>query len=360
MDPEDGSNLTAIDPTPVTQDAPETQEPSTSTPVADGTAQEPQETSNDATPAGRVQDILNAFNNEKNAPSTPTPAKRAENGQFQAQEGQPPVGRSYEGLDENEVRIFKRMSNDAYNHLFPIYKEWKTQRDEVPKLREDLKKLQGTSYYDHEQAYQLAPEYHQMTAAATRLEQEGEFWQQQLANVEAGQPYQDLMFDSASGKYSLTAPADPSPQAKAYILNKLTQSHTLRGQITNELQQFQGTFRTQHQNYLQSLNSTRDKVLEGVDPATRKALEKAAETKLELWPMGMRQRPEVKIAAELMVINDGLLKLLMEKEGQLSGRNIVNRTAAAAGPANVSGAGPSGGNTVDSALAAFKAAGFRH
>ncbi len=352
--------MTAIDPgtPPDTSNtpAPETTTEGSPSPETQAEPQAPDMSS----PGTTVSTILEAFNKERISPggaSTAQPSAQPaldQNGQPQRQ------SRSFEGLSDQETAIFKKMSNEAYNHLYPIYKEWKEQKESLPKLQEDLKKLQGTTYYDHENAFQLAPEYRSMTNTLGRLDQESEYWQTALANVEANQPWQDLTYDEKTGKYSLSEAAQPTPQARAYLLSKMTQCHSLRGQVNGELAQFQNTFKTSHQGYLSSMQASRAEALKGLTPAAMKSLETAAATKLEIFPLGVRNRPEVRIAAELMVINEGLLRVLAEKEAQITGKSIVARTSRTAGPANVGGGGPVGGNSVGSAMDAFHQAGFKH
>lgn len=367
MDPETGSNMGAIDPSPptevespATQDAP--QDSSNETPIESTEAS--QDASSNLTPAGRVQDILNAFNKEKNAPpdalkTPPTEAtsERASDGTLLPNQ---PAKRSYDGLDDNEIRLFKRMHNDVYNHMYPAYKEYKGLKGELEKTRADLAKLQGQTFYDHEEAYAVTPEYKQMTGTLSRIQQEGEYWQQALAAVEAGGKWQDVSYDPETGKYIVGEPQDASPQAKALLIDRLTRCHALQGKLSSDIQAFQGSYKGRYQGYVSNMMATRDKVLEGVDANMRKELEKAAVKKLDIFPLEVRGRPEVKIASELMVINEGLLNLLVEKESQLAGRKIVTRTAQNAGPVNAGGAAPANGNTVGSAIDAFRQAGFRH
>lgn len=377
MDQETGNVMTAIDPAPSPTKADQPSSPplpSTSNPPAT----EGQETQVEQTPPNTVAAAIEAFNKERGKSdarvqtATSPPARRADGtfapkGESTTDGQEPPAAesaatqaRSYEGLNPEEVRIFKRMSNEAYQMLYPLYLEHKDLKPKYSEATENLKKLQGSSYYDHEEAYKLTKEYGQMSDALGRLDQEVQYWESQLASVEAGEKFQDLSFDPKTGQYTLSPPMDASPQAKAYLINQITKGHTIRAQIQAELGGLQQSFKANHQNYLSSLNATRDKILESIDAPTRKALEKAAEKKLELWPLGVRNRPEVRIAAELLVVNEGLVRMLQEKEGQLAGKRIVAKTAANAGPVNVGGGGPSGGNTVEAALNAFHKAGFHH
>ena len=99
-------------------------------------------------------------------------------------------------------------------------------------------------------------------------------------------------------------------------------------------------------------------MLDGCTPEQIKRLETKAKEKLSLWPLGMRNLPEVKIAAEIMVVNEGLLKILVDQHGQLAGKRIVARTAANAGPVNVNVGAGGGNGKVGDAVDAFKRLGL--
>ena len=79
-------------------------------------------------------------------------------------------GRDYSGLSEREVQMFKGMTRTAFETLKPIYLEHKQLKDEIKtrdtriKALEDSKETLPSSWYEHENAYVLSPEFAQLSS----------------------------------------------------------------------------------------------------------------------------------------------------------------------------------------------------
>jgi hypothetical protein len=273
----------------------------------------------------------------------------------------PVVARVYEGLDQEEARLFKHMGNEQYRMFYPKYIEAKTLKGELESTKVELEKLKSAapSYVDHEAAYRLDPGYEKLSTAVSRVEAEAGYWQEQLAKVEAGEKFTPLSYNQQTGEYSYGEPLDASPVIKAQIMSSLSKAYNIHQRLQGELGTFQNTFKSQHQSYLSNMAATRTKLIGNLDANTVKALEKAAATKLDIFPQNVRNKPEVKMLAELLVVNEGLIKVVQDLKGKVAGKTIVSRTAKAAGPANVTNGDASGAKeTIGSAMDAFKQAGM--
>jgi hypothetical protein len=273
----------------------------------------------------------------------------------------PVVARSYEGLDADEVKLFKHIGNEQYRTLYPRYIEAKGLKGQLEATKVELEKLKSAApTYDNESAYRLDPDYEKLTSNASRIEAEIQYWKEQLTNVETpGGKFVPISFNPSTGEYSYGEPIDASPAVKTQIIDNLTKAYSIHQKYSSQVNEFQNTYKNQHQTYLGNMNATRTKLLGGLDAPTIKALEKASATKLELFPANVRGKPEVKMLAELLVVNEGLIKVVQELKGKAAGAVIVNRTAKAAGPANVTGGAAVGGKeTIGSAMDEFKKAGM--
>jgi hypothetical protein len=240
--------------------------------------------------------------------------------------------RIYDGLEQDEIRLFKDMSTPAYAKLYPLYLEHKklkeTHETDKQKYETEINALRGQSSFDQEGAWKLTPEYDQLSSTVQRLGAEANHWENQLAAIEAGEPFTPIVLD-AQGNPVLGQSQTASPMDKVKVMSALQRAHALHGQFAQNLQQYEGNYKSQHQNYLSGLQNARKTIFNGADLTK---LEKAAATKLELFPAYVRGKPEVKLLAEALVLVDGFKALLNQKTQTTTTKTIQNKIASAAGP----------------------------
>lgn len=368
MDPQNGTSETGS--ASSNDDSVTTLEHEATNDASSETSTESQETSSQEDSGSRepISAALNEFARELGRPET-TPAapakKEGEEAPVEAPAAPVPQHnvvspRKLEGLNEEEAEWFKRMGNKAYTSLYPWYIESKGLKEQLSKAQGELQKVQGTAFYEHEGAFRLDPNYEKLAKASSRIEAEAAYWQDQLAIVESGGDFTPLRYNNETGEYQYDEPVKGSPQIKAEILSSLSKAHNLHQRIQGEMGSFENNFKTQHQTYKSGIEATRNKIIGQLSAADKANLEKAVATKLPLFPEHMRGRQEVRIAAELMVINEGLLKIVQKLQGDLKGRNVVSRTTRSAGPVAANTGAGGATETVGSVLKEFNQAGFSH
>lgn len=304
-------------------------------PTQDLTPSTPSEQSQDAPsepPQGDqapVSAALDAFAAAKEQPASSYLPPEFKAQQFQKKQGQPRV---YDGLEQDEIRLFKDMSTPAYAKLYPLYLEHKklkeTYETDKQKYESELNALRSQSSFDQEGAWKLTPEYEQISSTVQRLGAEADHWEQQLAAIEAGEPFTPIVLN-AQGQPVLGQPQTASPMDKVKVMSALQKAHALHGQFSQNLQQFEGNYKNQHKSYLEGLQSARKTIFNGADLTK---LENAAKTKLELFPAYVRGKPEVKLLAEALVLVDGFKALLNQKTQATTTKTIQNKISSAAGP----------------------------
>lgn len=281
-------------------------------------------------------------------------AKTGDPLQLTAQTKPQPKPRTFEGLEPEFIPAFKHMRNEVYDKLYPWYIESKKLKDEHAKLQQQLQEQSGAHFYEQEGAWTLSPEYQEKAQVVSQLSRETEYWQEQLANIESGGQWSPLMYDPDTGKFFKGPEQEPTPQAKAQVLAKLTQANTMLGQHNAELQNFEGNFKTKHQNYVSSLKGIEEKVF-GKDNLEK--LTKHAGKKLEMFPPHMRGRPETQLLAKALVLIDGLIATIRQKQGAANTNTMKAATAKSSGPVNAqSGAGGQNGGKVGDVLDLFNKA----
>jgi hypothetical protein len=288
-----------------------------------------------------VSQALNQFERYKNG------GERGPNGQFLSQsqqqlakqQQQPQQNlaqqqpekfqRSYEGLNQQEAKIFSDMSTSAYKQLYPIYLESKQWKAKEEAFQKQLAEAQQTTSYDQEGAWQLSPDYKNLSQSAARLNFETQFCQAQLENLESGQDIVWITSYDQNGNPQYTQPFKPTSKDRAMILGTLAKANQMSMDANNKLQQFEGSYKEKHTGYIQGLQSVRSQLFQGID---LQKLETAAKSKLEQFPSHVRSKPEVKLLAESMVIFDGMQRMIQDLQSQLGGRQVQQRTATNAGP----------------------------
>lgn len=297
---------------------------------------------------------LDAFAAAKEPATSPYLPPEFKAQQFQKKQGQP---RIYDGVEPEDIRLFKDMSTPSYAKFYPLYLEHKklkeTYEADKQKYEEELQTLRGQSSFDQEGAWKLTPEYEQLSSTVTRLQQEAVHWEDQLAAIEAGEEFTPIILNE-KGEPVLGQPRAASARDKVAVMSALNKAHTLHAQYSQNLQQYEGSYKSQHQNYLSGLQNARKQVFSGADLTK---LEAAAKPKLELFPAYVRGKPEVKLLAEALVLIDGFKALIVSKNQSTTTRTIQNKIQANAGPTSETfQSGVSGTETVGQAMDAFKIA----
>lgn len=274
------------------------------------------------------------------ADEQPAQPGRAANGQFTSQQpavvppaAQAPGYRDYSGLNAEDRPLFERMSNEAFSKLKPHYLESIKWKAELDQLRAENAEIKGKHFYEQDNAYQLTPEYQTISAEANFLDQEIGHWEQQRANIRAGRPWSRLVKD-AQGNVVVESNAievtdDNREQCVDFVNDKLNEGRGYRNEYSARLGAFHEKFKGEHGNYVKSFDAMEQKLLGGADQAK---LEKAAATKMALFPKHMQGRREIKSFAKALVVIDGLLAMLSQRNGSAATQQIVAATAASAGP----------------------------
>lgn len=305
---------------------------------------EESETHTDSQPlSNTVGEALKLFEENKTTARTGLPVAR------QAQ-ARPP--RDYSGLSQEETSWFKNMGGRAFDALKPVYLEYKKLKGEIDTLRANSAEATKNSFFEHENAYQVMPDYQQFSANLAQLDAEASHWTKQLAAIEAGENWTPIVLD-AKGNPVLGEEQPPSAQAKAVVLNALTQAHILKTDVSNKMGEVRNNFSSNHKNFISKLADIEKKIFEGADPAV---LDKAMATKLPIFPAHMHGNPIVRSLAKSLAVIDGLVAMLNEARGARNTNILKAKTATAAGPGNniiQTPAGGGKGNTVGAIMDEF-------
>lgn len=263
--------------------------------------------------------------------------------------------RDYSGLSDEERDMFQRMSNRGYQKLYPLYLEsrnWQTWKTEKENLQKQLEELRNSSFYEDENAYQVTPEYQQLSQTVSKLSGEAEFWKEQLANIENGQPFSYLHQDP-NGQITVKGPVTEYNQgsARAQIIGALTNANALMQNYSAQLNSYSQKYKTGYESAKKSLQDVEAKIFAGAD---MKKLDAEAEKKLKMFPSSIRSIP-VKTAARLLVVLDGLIAMNRRANGSQVTQRIKSNIAQAAGPSGSAiNTGMPKGKTVGDVMSEFQ------
>ncbi len=170
----------------------------------------------------------------------------------------------YAGLDENEVRIFKAMSNDAKKMLRPIYDEHKIQKATIKDLESKLatapKLVDGVplNYMEHAEAYTLTPQYKAALQQHRLATFENDHWNKQLAAIEAGQPVKTLSYNVETGKYTYGAELSPTPESMAIVIRQMNATQQWQTQVDQEANRVAANHGAEYQKAVQFAKKVED------------------------------------------------------------------------------------------------------
>lgn len=156
--------------------------------------------------------------------------------------------RDYAGIPDSVVPLFKKMPNETYAFMRPLYdkntaltKEVEEAKKEITKVREE--KGLPESYLEHPDAYILSPDFQNNLKAVRTGESFLNHWQTQLENIESGKEWHELVPDGKGGWTNGPA-ITPLPAHKGTIISHITHVNGQLQRFRGDLQTVQSTFKS--------------------------------------------------------------------------------------------------------------------
>jgi hypothetical protein len=209
-----------------------------------------------------------------------------------------------------------------------MFLEHKTLTEENAQLKKDIITANQASTYDNPESYTLSDEYKHHTNNLSLLDAEMNHWQEQLAHIRAGEPWNPLVYNE-KGVPVIGEPRDPSVRAESQVMGALMKGHTLQNNLSDKLEELKTSHSNQHKEFLNGFQKTVDELFKG---AKKEDLDKAMASKLPMFPRHTHSNPLVKGLATATALIDGLIALLDEEKGKNNVASIKSRTMVNAGP----------------------------
>lgn len=125
--------------------------------------------------------------------------------------------------------LLKKMSNDAREYFVAEFKRYGKQVEELKSKLSVAEKAQSqnkdglpSGWYEHEEAYQLTPEYKNLRSAKDQLTSIEEHYRKQLIAIKEGEDWFDLILDSKGN--IVQQKRKPGPEADALVSSRITEA----------------------------------------------------------------------------------------------------------------------------------------
>lgn len=226
--------------------------------------------------------------------------------------------RDYTGFSDSEVSAFKKMSDEGYDLASRVIKE-----------NRELKKLEGSTYLQHEHAYILDPEFQQKNLVVQRSSGEAEHWRQQLILAEQGKPVHDIKgWDTRTGQLVIGQEYPPNAQLTESIRERLYACNNAIAQNKQQLDTFPQKYSERIKQDSQVIeNEIKSRFAWEQDPKLMDhtlsiefddgprdlSLKQIKDDFTSLFPLYLRQNLGVRVAANMMIalkIQDAELRQL--------------------------------------------------
>ena len=280
------------------------------------------------------------------AQNTPSPQKRTLQ-EIQAHRSAQAKARVFDGLEEDEVPIFKEMSQRAYEKLYPAYLAQKQAENKIAELTKAAEEAGQRRWYEEEGAYQLHPDYKAVSQYVENLETEEAFWQEQLAKAEAGQKFNLLVRDPKTNQYIVGDIQDPSPQGKALIIASIAKLGQFKANATAEREQLQATFANRYKSFNKGMETVDKEMFGGLDLVKNDPVRKDYEAALAKMPVEFRGQLVYQMLAKSAAVIQGLVGVLRANEANGVKRQAIANTVRQAGPGNGVATGGGEANSKD-------------
>ena len=278
----------------------------------------------------------------------PSPQKRTLQ-EIQAHRSAQAKARVFDGLEEDEVPIFKEMSQRAYEKLYPAYLAQKQSEAKIAELSKAAEEAGNRRWYEEDGAYQLHPEYKEISQYVENLETEEAFWQEQLAKAEAGQKFNLLVRDPKTNQYIVGDVQEPDPQGKALIISNISKLAQFKSNAASERDRLQNTFASRYKSYNEGLKTVDKEMFGQLDMEKNPTVKRYYDSALAKIPAEFRGQLVYQMVAKSAAVIQGLVAALRAGEAAKAKQSAIAATVRQAGPGNglATGGGTKDGKDYD-------------
>ena len=288
--------------------------------------------------------------------STPKPeAKETKNAEApnKTTEQQKQTGRDYSGLTDEEIHLFKSMSNDSFNKLKPIFLAHKSNKAELDKRDARIAELEKgevklpDSYYENPHGVILHPDFIQANQLANKAQFIANHWRKQLQNIREGKStYSFIDINPETGEFTFTdKPSDAA--AEVDVLEYFTHAQNQFARFKGKAESMIENHAQRHQSVIKWINEFENTSFPWYN--TNEELKKVVDGVVNNFHPSLRANPIIKGYAKAIVMIHQLgntLQKMKENGGTVDVKNKAGKVSEQQGKAGptAADAGASGKN----------------
>lgn len=270
-------------------------------------------------PTSKESDVSKADSADRRQDDNGQRADKQQKRQF------PKTERDYSQIPEDLRGHFKNMDNEAFATLSPLFMKYtndlKAKDDTIKKLQEG-KDIIPESYYEHENAYMLTPEFGRIASQLQEAQAVVNHWEQQLNDVRAGaKEYKTIVRDPQSGAivYGPTVASDVNSETD--LFKKFVSAQHQLSQTQGALQGVQAGYKTQHQQAKQWVDERNAQWFQPFQDEKQPAAVMAQELFDKAIPSVFKSNPLAPMLAKAMTGFQIMSKLYKDLQEQKGGSN---------------------------------------
>lgn len=207
--------------------------------------------------------------------------------------------------------LLRAMSNDAFNYVAPLLKEYHELKETLPKLTAEKEAAAQQALYQNPNAYTLLPEYTERVIRDANLGIEEKHWLDQLLAAQKGEPWTVLEHEADENKrvtkyvYGATY-ENPTPEHINTLRSLYEKAKTLRIQNKLSLDTLKSSHETNYKTFDEQFQTFRKNITGHLQ--TNNAFVKPRDELLSKVPPLLRVNPQMIFAAECLTLLDSALK----------------------------------------------------
>lgn len=185
-----------------------------------------------------------------------------------------PAARNFDNFkrvlgEDYDAEVFRQASNEAFNAVGEIVKSLATERSQTKALTSDIETVKRqlsesgvlpSSYLQHEQGFIFEKDYLDLAQKSVDSDQVIAHWQQQLNLISAGEQWNGLEINPATGLQQVSVtPSEASAVSASQVNQALQNAIAIKAQSHQKVTDLQNKFEVRRQGYQSDLKQTQDK-----------------------------------------------------------------------------------------------------
>lgn len=249
-----------------------------------------------------------------------------------------PEKRDFTGLEKEEVELFRRMGNEAFAKLKPVFLEHKKLKAEAADYKQKLEQAESKSktnglpdsYYEHPEAFLLSQEYKDLSGVAREAESIKNHWRLQEISIKRNGKFQELERNK-NGQLVLGEVKDATPEDELQVSNYADAAREQYLKQANKLDILTVGFKGKREADLKTLKAYEEQYFKDFDDEKHptQTLQKAIISNL---PPSFRESPIAKTLGKVGAANGLLFAENQTLKAEISKLKGIKQDSEAAPP----------------------------